>query len=95
MKWYRAERETPYIIHSAASVLSTSVDRSRRATTIAKHSREYSSTTVKIFSVGGRRACGPPRSRTPRRDGATRDDGECRTRQPATTGLVSAVSAAR
>ena len=49
MKWYRAERETPYVIHSAASVLSTSVDRSRRATTIAKHSREYSSTTVKIF----------------------------------------------
>ena len=41
---------TPDVIHSAARVSSTSVDRIRRATTIAKHSREYSSTTVKIFS---------------------------------------------
>ena len=45
-------------------------------------------------SAGARRACGPPRSRTPRRDGDTRDDGACRPRQPATTGLVAAVSAA-
>ena len=46
---------TPWVTNNAANVSSTSVDRTRRATRIAKHSREYSSTTVRIFS--GRPSC--------------------------------------
>ena len=40
---------TPCATNRSANVSSTSSDRRRRATTIARHSREYSSTTTKIF----------------------------------------------
>ena len=46
---------TLWVTKSSASVSSTSIDRNHRATTIARHSREYSSTMVRIFS--GRPSC--------------------------------------
>ncbi len=42
---------TPCITNKSANVSRTSSDRNRRATTIARHSREYSSTTVRIFNA--------------------------------------------
>ena len=41
----------PWVTNKSANTSNTSVDRRRRATTIAKHSRENSSTTVSIFSA--------------------------------------------
>ena len=74
---------TPYVINSAASVSSTSIDRIRRY-----NDRQALPRADGRSSVGGRRARSATKSYA--QHGDTREA----TRQPATTGLVSAVSAA-
>ncbi len=46
---------TPCVTNNSANVSNTSIDRNPRATMIARHSREYSSTMVRSFS--GRPSC--------------------------------------